>query len=152
MTPAQKVLMEPVDRVQIHVRAKFSDGSVRDVSRLAVYETSNQVAAVTPDGEVQRQELGETTILVRYLDQQATVQLAFVPARPGFVWPEIPESNYIDHHVFAKLRSLRHAALAICAPTACSCAAPIWMPWAYCPRPRRHAPSSPIRVRTSAAA
>jgi hypothetical protein len=114
VTPTQKVLMEPVDHVQIHVQAKFSDGSVRDVSRLAVYETSNQAAAVTPEGEVQRQELGETTILVRYLDQRAPVQLAFVPARPGFVWPEIAESNYIDHHIFAKLRSLRMLPSPLC--------------------------------------
>jgi hypothetical protein len=107
VTPRQKVVPEPVDRVPIQVRARFSDGSIRDVSRLAVYETSNQVATVTPGGEVQRQELGETTILVRYLDQRTPVQLAFVPARPQFIWHEIPESNYIDHHVFAKLRNLR---------------------------------------------
>jgi Protein of unknown function (DUF1553)/Protein of unknown function (DUF1549) len=114
VTPTNKVVLEPVDRVRIRVRARFSDGRVRDVSRLAVYETSNQVATVTPAGEVQRQELGETTILVRYLDRRAPVQLAFVPARPGFVWHETPESNYIDHHVFAKLRSLRMLPSALC--------------------------------------
>src|SRR5262249_43310904 len=54
VTPKEKVLVEPSDRVQIHVRARFSNGSQRDVSRLAVYETSNQLAVVTPGGEVQR--------------------------------------------------------------------------------------------------
>src|SRR5947209_6896259 len=34
-------------------------------------------------------------------------QLAFVPERPGFRWREIPANNYIDEHVFAKLRSLQ---------------------------------------------
>src|SRR5437879_13704653 len=106
--------MEPSDRLPIHVRAEFSDGSWRDVTRLAVYEISNQVVAVTPDGEVQRQELGETTILVRYLDQRATVQLAFVPARPGFRWREVLETNYIDRHVLAKLRTLRILPSPIC--------------------------------------
>jgi hypothetical protein len=107
VTPSSQVVLEPLNRVQLRVRAKFSDGKVRDVSRLAVFETSNQVATVTPDGEVERQEMGETTILVRYLNQRVPVQLAFVPARPGFVWHDFPESNYIDHHVFAKLRAVR---------------------------------------------
>src|SRR5207245_2672504 len=39
--------------------------------------------------------------------QHVGVQLAFVPARPGFVWQEITEANYIDHHLFAKLQALR---------------------------------------------
>jgi hypothetical protein len=107
VTPAGQVLLEPADGVRIRVRATFSDGSSRDVSRLAVYETSNQVAIVTPDGAVRRQQMGETAILVRYLDRQAVVRLAFVPARPGYAWHDVPEANFIDHHVFAKLRALR---------------------------------------------
>ena len=43
--------------------------------------------------------LGETTILVRYLDHQAAVRLAFVPGRPDFVWSDPPENNFIDHLV-----------------------------------------------------
>jgi hypothetical protein len=107
VTPAERVLVDPADRVQIRARATFSDGQVRDVTRLAVYEPSNLMTAVTPAGEAVRQQLGETTILVRYLDKQATVQVAFVPDRPGFAWPDLPEANFIDRHLFAKLRSLR---------------------------------------------
>src|SRR5262249_4339779 len=66
VTPAQEVLVEPADHVQISVRATFSDGSTRDVTRLAVYDPSNMVAVVTPGGEVRKQQDGETTILVRY--------------------------------------------------------------------------------------
>ncbi|MHB1424119.1 MAG: DUF1549 and DUF1553 domain-containing protein [Gemmataceae bacterium] len=109
VTPRQQVLIEPADRVALHVRAVFSDGQVRDVTRLAVFETSNLVARVDAGGVVRRQDKGETTILVRYLDRQAAVQLAFVPARSGFNWPNPPETNYIDRHVFAKLRTLRIA-------------------------------------------
>ena len=87
--------------------ADFSDGRTRDVTGLAVFEPSNLVVRVDRDGVVRRQSLGETTILVRYLDRQAAVQLAFVPARPGFAWNDPPENNYIDRHVFAKLRTLR---------------------------------------------
>src|SRR5262249_34923323 len=109
VTPRQRVLIEPADQVPLRVRAVFSDGEVRDVTRLAVFETSNLVVRIDGDGVAHRQDMGETTILVRYLDRQAAVQLAFVPARPSFVWPNPPEVNYIDHHVFAKLRTLRMA-------------------------------------------
>jgi hypothetical protein len=114
VTPAAQVLPEPADRVQLQVRATFADGSDRDVTRLAVFETSNSVASVTPGGEVRRQQPGETAILVRYLDQQTAVQLAFIPARPDFVWPDLPEANYIDHHVYNKLRSLRMLPSGLC--------------------------------------
>jgi uncharacterized protein DUF1549/uncharacterized protein DUF1553 len=107
VTPSQQVLIEPADRVPLRVRAVFSDGQVRDVTRLSVFETSNLVVRVDAEGVACRQNLGETTILVRYLDRQAAVQLAFVPARPNFAWPNPPEANYIDRHVFAKLRTLR---------------------------------------------
>jgi hypothetical protein len=114
VTPAAQVLIEPADRVQLRVRATFSDGSVRDVTRLAVYETSNGVAAIGVAGEAQRVQMGETAILVRYLDRQAPVQLAFVPARAGFVWRDVPEGNFIDRHVFAKLKTLRMLPSELC--------------------------------------
>jgi hypothetical protein len=107
VTPRQQVLVEPADRVGLHVKATFSDGTTRDVTRLAVFETSNLLVRIEADGTARRQGPAETAILVRYLDRQATVQLAFVPARPGLVWKTPPESNYIDKFVFAKLKTLR---------------------------------------------
>ncbi len=107
VTPAEQVLVEPEDRVQVRVTATFADGRTRDVTDLACYELSNQVAHVSPGGEVRRQTAGETAVLARYLDRQAVVRLAFVPARPGFTWIDVPEANYIDRLVFAKLRALR---------------------------------------------
>src|SRR5439155_5351172 len=67
----------------------------------------NGLAKVSHDGLVERQGMGETTVLVRYLHCQEPVRLAFVPARPSFVWQQPPANNYIDEHIFAKLRTLR---------------------------------------------
>ncbi|HEX5270284.1 MAG TPA: DUF1549 and DUF1553 domain-containing protein, partial [Gemmataceae bacterium] len=106
-TPAETFLVEPSDRVRLRVRARFDDGSERDVSRLAVYEPSNPTTAVSADGEARRLGFGETAVLVRYLDRQATVRLAWVPERKGFVWRDVHEANYVDHHTFARLRALR---------------------------------------------
>jgi hypothetical protein len=107
VTPVEKILVEPEQTVQLQVRARFSDGSEREINHAAVYETANSLASVSPDGLVQREGLGETTILVRYLNRQVPVRLAFVPARPDFAWENAPVQNYVDEHVFAKLRTLR---------------------------------------------
>jgi hypothetical protein len=107
VAPMVEVLVEPVSEVQLRVKAKFSDGTTRDVTSLAVYEPANGLARVSHDGLVQRQGIGESTVIVRYLHCQEPVRLAFVPARPGFVWKATPANNYIDEQVFAKLRTLR---------------------------------------------
>jgi hypothetical protein len=107
VSPATKVLVEPADRIGLRVRAAFSDGTSRDVTALSVFEPSNLNVRIERDGTVQRVSFGETAILVRFLDRQATVPLAFVPARPDFVWSSPPENNYIDRHIDAKLKTLR---------------------------------------------
>jgi hypothetical protein len=114
VTPNEKVLIEPNDEVALHVTATLSDGSTRDVTALSVFDASNLVARVGRDGVVHRQTDGEASVLVRYLNRQATAQLAFVPARPDFVWSDPPASNYIDKLVFAKLRTLRMNPSALC--------------------------------------
>ncbi len=107
VSPRQAILVEPMDSVRLEVKATFSDGTVRDVTRLATFDPSNLLTVVDATGIAHRKSDGETTILVRYLNKQATVQLAFVPARPGFVWQPPAETNYIDHLVFDKLKLLR---------------------------------------------
>ena len=107
VSPSEKILFEPSNEIQLRARAFFSDGSEREVTRMAVYDVANGAAKVTHDGLVQRQNSGETTVLVRYLHAQVPVRLAFMPARPGFVWANPPANNYLDEAVFAKLRRLR---------------------------------------------
>src|SRR6185369_2399366 len=107
VTPAEQMLIDPASTVQLRVRAEFSDGSQRDVTPMSVYDPANGLVKVAPDGLVRREGFGETTILVRYLDCQEPVRLAFVPARPGFKWKKTPANNYIDEQVLARLRTLR---------------------------------------------
>jgi uncharacterized protein DUF1549/uncharacterized protein DUF1553 len=107
IAPQEEVFVEPMDKVQLQVRARFSDDTTRDITALSVYEPANPLVKVSPGGLVQRQGLGEATVLVRYLHCQEPVRLAFVPARPDFTWTNVPVNNYIDEDVFAKLRTLR---------------------------------------------
>lgn len=105
--PRDLVLVEPAESAQLSVQATFSDGSRRDVTGMAVYDLSNQLAEVGHDGLVVRRGTGSTTVIVRYLGKQSPVRLAFVPARPDFVWQGPAPANYIDEFVFARLKELR---------------------------------------------
>ena len=107
VTPAERYLIQPQDEITVNVRATFSDGSVKDVSKLAVFESTNPKFDVSRFGHVKSTEPGETTIVVRYLDQQATSLLAFVAARKDYAWSKPPVVNYIDNHVYARLQKLR---------------------------------------------
>ncbi|MBI4659347.1 MAG: DUF1549 domain-containing protein [Verrucomicrobia bacterium] len=105
--PKETILIEPADRQPLRVQAHFSDGTTREVTSLTVFETSNGLGKVSHSGVVERVGFGETTVLARYLSHQQPVRIAFVPARPGFAWAEPPTNNYIDSHIFTKLRRLR---------------------------------------------
>lgn len=107
VTPRDVVLADPVDSLQIRAVAEFSDGTRRDVTSLAVYDLSNQLAEVTHDGLVQRRGMGETTVVVRFLNQQVPVSVAFIPARADFAWTGPLPANSVDDHVFVKLKKLR---------------------------------------------
>jgi hypothetical protein len=108
VSPARRVLEAPADRQQLAVTAIFADGSRRNVTDLARFSVNDpEVAEVSTDGMVQAQRMGEVTVLVNYLSAVATSRLVFLREVPGFAWKAPTEQNFIDRHVFAKLRLLR---------------------------------------------
>lgn len=107
VTPKSQVLLEPDFSAQLTVKATYSDGSVRDISRLAIYEPANLAMKASPAGLITAENAGETTVMVRYLNQHQPVHLAFVPARPDFKWGNPKAHNYVDRHIDAKLCTLR---------------------------------------------
>lgn len=106
-SPAKSVLPPSQRSLRITAVAEFSDGTVRDVSRVACYDSINMAIRVSPDGRVTAERAGEGTVLVRYLDQMTTVRLVFLADRPDFAWRGAPARNAIDRLVDGKLRSLR---------------------------------------------
>ncbi len=108
VSPLNLILEETQDRVQLSAKATFSDGSQRDVTAQAVYEPlQNGLVVVSHGGLVKRLEFGEPTVLVRFLDQSVPVRLTFLRANPDFVWAKPRRDNYVDNHVFTKLKTLR---------------------------------------------
>lgn len=117
VTPTEQILVEPANETQFTVMAEFSNGTRHDVTRLACFEPANQLVRMSAEGQAESVKPGETTVIVRYLDQQAPVRLAFVPARPDFKWSGARANNFVDEHVFTKLKSLRMNPSAPCTDT-----------------------------------
>jgi len=107
VTPVEQYIVQPTNAITVQVKATFSDGKTQDVSSLAVFESTNPKIEVSRAGHVESSEPGETTIVVRYLDLQATALLAFVPGRGDFVWSKPAIHNYVDRHVYDRLEKLR---------------------------------------------
>ncbi len=105
--PGPRVQREPARWQQLLVLAHLSDGSTRDVTRLTVFSSSDtSVAEVDRHGLVEFHQAGEVAVLCRYLMELSTVRLGYLQPRPGLVWVGPLENNYVDHHVFAKLKVL----------------------------------------------
>ncbi len=105
--PGSRILQAPARWQQLAVLGHFSDGSVRDVTRLTVFSSSEPaLAEVTPNGLVEFKQSGEVAILCRYLESMLAVRLTYLEPREGFVWKNPPETNYVDKFVFAKLKQM----------------------------------------------
>ena len=112
--PRELWLTPPVRSATIRATAVFADGQRRAVNDLAVFESTNPKIDVTRDGVVSSDAAGETTVVVRYLDAQASVPVAFVADRPSFAWTGPNPVNYVDDLVFAQLKKLRIEPSPIC--------------------------------------
>jgi Protein of unknown function (DUF1553)/Protein of unknown function (DUF1549) len=105
--PGARVLKAPARWQQLAVLAHLADGSTRDVTRLTVFSSSDPaVADVTPNGLVEFKQPGEVAILCRYLEEMRSVRITYLEPRAGFAWSDPPAANYVDRHVFAKLRQM----------------------------------------------
>ena len=109
VTPQEEFLVrDRTDwKLQISATAEFSDGLRRDVTGTAVYEVSNPIAEVSAGGRVQGLQAGETTVLVRYLQQQVPVRVAFLNTAADFQWVARPPANVVDQQIYAKLQRMR---------------------------------------------
>jgi hypothetical protein len=106
--PPSALLNGAGETQQLTVRAKYSDGTDRDVTGLAVFLSSNDnAAAVTKDGKVTAANRGEAFVMARYEKQTVGVPFIVLPKGLTFEWKETPANNYIDGLVYAKLRRLR---------------------------------------------
>jgi Protein of unknown function (DUF1549)/Protein of unknown function (DUF1553) len=100
---------------QMTVRARYSDGTDRDVTSLAVFLTNNESsAAVSPEGRVTAGDRGEAFVMARFETYTVGTQFIVLPKGLKFRYPQEPEGNYIDKLVADKLLKLRIAPSGLC--------------------------------------
>ncbi len=106
--PQEIFLDAPGQQQRLQVTAHYADGSTRDVSELAVVQSnSTSTAKVAEDGAVAGERIGEAALMVRYEGKFVTVPLTVLNPKPGFAWRRLPQHNFIDEHVDAKLKRLK---------------------------------------------
>jgi hypothetical protein len=113
--PPGAVLDGKGEKQKLTVRAKYSDGTDRDVTTLALYMSSNDTAAkIDPDGTVTAGERGEAFVMARFHTFTIGVPVITLPRGAAFQWGNTPEKNYVDTLVNTKLKSLRVEPSAVC--------------------------------------
>ncbi len=113
--PPQVVLEGSGATQQMTVRAKYSDGADRDVTKLVVFLSNNDNSAtVSPDGLVTAGARGEAFVMARFDTHTVGSQVLALPAGLEYTPPTAPPTNYIDELVNAKLNKLRILPSEIC--------------------------------------
>lgn len=106
--PPTPELQRRHDEQQLLVLAHYSDGSIRDVTRDAAFESSDfEVATISSTGLIRAVQRGEAAALVRYEGNYAAAPVSILGDRSGFEWVAAAEYNDIDKHINAKLERMK---------------------------------------------
>lgn len=107
--PPQVVLAGPDITVPYTVRATYTDGTDRDVTRLSIFNSSNDnsVAIARGSNLATSKNRGEAFLLARYHTLNEVTQAIVIPNDATYQRPEFPAFNYIDPLVADKLHKLR---------------------------------------------
>jgi hypothetical protein len=104
-----EVTMRPGDKQRIVVRAKYSDGQVRDVTEWSKFAATNEaVASVDEDGQITVMGHGGGAVTVWYASKIVNVRITSpYPAEiPATVYAEAQRNNFIDELVLKQLALL----------------------------------------------
>lgn len=109
--PASATL-KPGAEQQLVVRAKYSDGQVRDITRWVKFSSSDEgVATVDDFGHVKMNGSGEAAITLWYQSMvlYSRLSVPFPTAVDPSVYTKFKRNNYIDDLVLAKWKALHIA-------------------------------------------
>jgi hypothetical protein len=114
--PRQMLLEGEGARQQLTVRAHYSDGTERDVTKWALFLSNNEnSAAISTEGLVTAAKRGEAFVMARFATFTVGAQVIVIPKGLNYTFPSnVPEYNYIDGLVDAKLQKLRILPSPVC--------------------------------------
>ena len=115
LSPPGGVLDGEGAKQKLTVRAKYSDGTTRDVTSLAVFLSNNDnSAAVDKAGVITAAKRGEAFIMARFDTHTVGSHFIVLPKGLKFTWSKPAEYNYVDKHIHNKLKKLRINPSEIC--------------------------------------
>ncbi len=104
MYPNQAVLEGKGTTQQFIALATYSDGSTRDVTSLALFETNNAPsAAISTNGSVTAGNRGEAFVMARFATFTVGAQVIVIPDNLEYQRPQFLPKNYIDELVAQKM-------------------------------------------------
>ena len=107
--PNEIVMTRPGETAALKVVVGYQDKQTRDVTRDAMIEsTVPDVASIESDKPIVHGErVGEATLLVRYQGKFSAIPVTVLNPKPGFVWKPLPQHDFVDRLVDAKLERLK---------------------------------------------
>jgi hypothetical protein len=108
VTPSELAFGKAGETLPLTVKAHFTSGDEADITPFCDFRTNDDaVAEVTSLGEVKSLKAGSTAIIVTYRGNVVPVRV-MVPMTlaADFVYPKVPDVNFIDNKVFARLKLL----------------------------------------------
>jgi hypothetical protein len=113
--PQQAVLDGEGETQQVTVVARYSDGTDRDVTKLALFLSNNDnSASINPDGVVTAGKRGEAFIMARFATHTVGSQYIVLPKGLKYEPPQVVSNNFVDELVYEKLKKLRIIASPTC--------------------------------------
>ena len=113
--PKNAVMDGEGETQRLTVRAKYSDGTDRDVTSLAYFSSNNETSAeISQKGIVTAHARGEAFIMARFDTHTVGSHFIVLPKGLKYEDPKTPEFNYIDTLVHDKLRRLRMNPSEVC--------------------------------------
>jgi hypothetical protein len=106
--PPEHRFTRPGETIRLKVVVEFGDGVREDMTPFCEFRVKDEyIAEVSAAGEVRGLHPGDTAVVIAFRGNLLTAR-AYVPAlvQPDFVYPSLPQANFIDREVFAKLRLL----------------------------------------------
>ena len=113
--PKEAVLDGEGSTQRLTVRAKYADGTDRDVTNLAYFSSNNENSAeIAQAGLVTAHARGEAFIMARFDTHTVGSHFIILPKGLQYEDPKTPELNYVDTLVHSKLRKLRIIPSEVC--------------------------------------
>ena len=116
ITPStSQILASTGKQLPLRVVAHYSDGTSRDVTPIATFESAHPaVAKVSADGLITGTGRGQTAVSIRYLQHLESVPIKVLGNVTGFAWKPVPEVNLVDKLVNQTLKQLSVTASPTC--------------------------------------